>query len=73
MIANNKITILVIEDNVGICNMMARILIDSGYQVNMAYDGASGIEASKKEPPGLLLLDINLPHIAGAKHLPVWV
>ncbi len=69
MISNDKITILVIEDNVGICNMMARILADAGYQVNMAYDGASGIEAYKKESPGLLLLDINLPDINGIEVL----
>ncbi|MCR4292643.1 MAG: response regulator [Candidatus Kuenenia sp.] len=49
--------------------MMARILADSGYEVNMAYDGASGIEAYKKESPGLLLLDINLPDINGIEVL----
>ncbi|MCF6148075.1 MAG: sigma-54-dependent Fis family transcriptional regulator [Candidatus Kuenenia sp.] len=69
MTFNSKINILVIEDNFGICNMIARILTNSGYPANTAYDGASGIETYKKELPDLIILDINLPDISGIEIL----
>ncbi|MBM4053728.1 MAG: sigma-54-dependent Fis family transcriptional regulator [Planctomycetes bacterium] len=61
--------ILVIEDNVGICNMIARILTDADYSVHTANDGTSGIEIFRKESTGLIILDINLPDINGIEVL----
>jgi CheY-like chemotaxis protein/anti-sigma regulatory factor (Ser/Thr protein kinase) len=64
--------ILVVDDNTDAANSLAKLLQMHGHEVQVAYDGPSGIEAAKSFLPDLILLDIGLPGMDGfevAKHL----
>jgi CheY-like chemotaxis protein len=58
-------TILYIEDNPENRMLVRSVLTPAGYTVHDAEDGLAGIEAALREPPALILLDINLPTIDG--------
>jgi putative two-component system response regulator len=58
-------TVLVIEDERPIANLMARLLSDQGFQVDVAGDGETGLRSIATHPPALILLDIGLPGING--------
>ena len=57
--------ILYIEDNPENRLLMRRVLVAEGYEVDEAFDGASGLEKAAASPPDLILMDINLPEIDG--------
>ena len=54
-------TILVIDDDINICEMLRVYYENEGYEVKAANDGAEGINAFKLYEPDLVLLDIMLP------------
>ena len=54
----NKITILVVDDEQDICNMVAEILKDEGYKVITAYGYNSALDIIKNENINLILTDI---------------
>lgn len=58
-------TILIIEDEIAIQNIIKAFLEDAGYIVILASDGIMGIELFKKYKPDLVLLDLMLPKIDG--------
>ena len=58
-------TILVIEDEAPIQNILHAFLADAGYSVLLASDGAEGLEKFHQRHPDLVLLDILLPGIDG--------
>ena len=58
-------TILVIEDDVDINEMIKMRLQDDGYDVISAFDGHEGMEKLKIHNPDLIILDIILPKING--------
>ena len=65
-------TILVIEDDTELSNVMNVFLSNEGFQVVQAFSGREGLEAFKKENPLLVILDIMLPGIDGisiCKHI----
>lgn len=57
--------ILVIEDDKFLRELISQKLLKEGYEIAEAMDGEKGIEAVKKEQPGLILLDLILPGIDG--------
>jgi len=57
--------ILVIEDDKFLRELISQKLLKEGYDIAEANDGEKGIEAVKKENPGLVLLDLILPGIDG--------
>ncbi len=57
--------ILVVEDDVGIGNMVRRGLEESGYDVDLARDGLHGLELAERGGYGLILLDLMLPGMDG--------
>ena len=59
----NKIAI--IEDDIDICNMIAKFLENNKYIVHYALNGAEGIELCKSLVPDLIILDIMLPQLNG--------
>ena len=59
----NKIAI--IEDDIDICNMIAKFLENNEYIVHYALNGAEGIELCKSLVPDLIILDIMLPKLNG--------
>jgi two-component system nitrogen regulation response regulator NtrX len=62
-------TILVVDDEVTICQSLKAILEDEGYQVLVAGSGEEAIKVVDEEMPQLVLLDIWLPGIDGLEAL----
>ena len=58
-------TILLVEDNEMNRDMLSRRLARKGYNVLVALDGETGIEAARKDCPDLVLMDMSLPVIDG--------
>ena len=54
-------TILVIDDEVAIVNVIRLHLEKKGYKVFAAHDGEEGLERARQLKPGLIILDINMP------------
>ncbi len=53
--------ILVVDDDLHICEMIRVYLENEGYEIKCANDGAEGIASFKYYEPDLVLLDIMLP------------
>ena len=57
--------ILLVEDNELNRDMLSRRLSRRGYEVEVAVDGAQGIEKARALTPDLILMDVGLPGIDG--------
>lgn len=53
--------ILVVDDDMNICEVLKLFLDNDGYEVKCAGDGAEAVESFKMFDPDLVLLDIMLP------------
>ena len=53
--------ILVVDDDVNICDLLRLYFENEGYEVKTANDGAEGVSYFKMYEPDLVLLDIMLP------------
>jgi CheY-like chemotaxis protein len=53
--------VLVVEDNVDSAESMQLLLELSGYHVEIAHDGPSGLDAASRFQPEIVLCDIGLP------------
>ena len=62
---NQKISVLVIEDEKSICDFISRTLELNGYKVMTAFTGKDGLQAITSALPDLVLLDLGLPDIDG--------
>ena len=60
-----KGTVLVVEDEPKITELLELYLERDGYQVTIASNGASALEMFRRQAPDLVLLDINLPEVDG--------
>ena len=58
-------TILIIEDESDLAELVAFNLEKEGYRPLIATDGPSGLEAARHNPPDLILLDLMLPGMSG--------
>jgi two-component system nitrogen regulation response regulator NtrX len=58
-------TVLVVDDEKGIRDVLKDILEDEGHRVHTAEDGIEGLELLSAEPIDLVLLDIWLPNMGG--------
>lgn len=59
-------TVLVVDDQPELLEMMNVGLQLAGYQVHTARDGAAALQAARHYPPDLVILDFNLPGPSGA-------
>jgi DNA-binding response OmpR family regulator len=57
--------ILIVEDDQSIRDALRRSLADRGHAVSVAATGMSGLEATLKEQPEAVLLDLGLPDVDG--------
>lgn len=60
-----KSTILIIEDNLEMCENISGILQLGNYEVIAAHDGKSGIELAHNHKPDMILCDIMMPELDG--------
>lgn len=58
-------TILVVEDDLSLADVVAFTLRRAGYRVAVVHDGLAAVEALEREDPALVLLDLNLPRLDG--------
>jgi len=58
-------TVLVVDDEKGVRDLLHSFLKTAGYQAIMASNGEEAIELAKSESPKAILLDINMPGIDG--------
>jgi CheY-like chemotaxis protein len=60
------VSVLVIEDNMDGADSLARFLrVGAGYDVRVAYDGATGARLAAAHPPDAVVCDIALPRLNG--------
>lgn len=62
---SNKHKILIVEDEINICNFISTILETNDYQVLTAFDGNTGKTMLYSHHPGLVILDLGLPDMDG--------
>lgn len=62
---NSGRRILVIDDDINICELIRLYMEKENYEVTTMYNGYDGIEEFKKNTPSLVILDIMLPEIDG--------
>lgn len=67
-----KGTILVVDDEPDICNLIKEILEDEGFHVVLAENGAEARARKQESNPDLVLLDIWMPDIDGITILKEW-
>ena len=66
---SHKITILAIEDEHSISNLISTILSSNGYKVILAHSGKEGLSLIQSHRPDIVLLDLGLPDIDGLEVL----
>lgn len=62
-------TVLVVEDEFGIAELLESVLTDEGYRVFTAMNGQEGLALAKKERPSLIISDFMMPVMDGATML----
>ena len=58
-------TIVLIDDEFGLADVVSATLSDAGYRVRTAVNGAQGLEVMAEHPPDLVLLDYMMPLLDG--------
>src|ERR1044071_541672 len=61
-----KKKILIIDDNVYIRDVLARLLEYEHFNVVIAEDGRAGLDKAAEAHPDLIIIDFNMPHLNGA-------
>jgi len=60
--SDRAFSILIVEDNASLADSLAMYLrIATGFDVRVAVDGVAGVEAALRDPPDVIICDINLP------------
>lgn len=63
-------SILVVDDDLHIGNMLEEALVKEGYSVTRAYSGTEALLVLAGKTPDLILLDLMLPGLSGEELLP---
>jgi DNA-binding response OmpR family regulator len=62
-------SVLIVEDEEGLLEILELNMRSAGYRVAIAADGLVGWQQFEREQPDLLVLDLNLPQISGFRLL----
>lgn len=62
-------TIMVVDDDDQVRNLLAELLENCGYRAKVAANGLSAIEQIEKDIPDVVLLDLNMPVMDGYRVL----
>jgi DNA-binding response OmpR family regulator len=62
-------TILIVDDEPQIRDLLRNYLSARGYQVRVASDGQQALALVDQEPPDLIVLDVNMPGMNGIEVL----
>src|SRR5437762_3203680 len=66
---SNQPSILVVDDEMGILDVLRILLKGEGFDVTTAQGGKAGLEALKGDPPDIVLTDIKMPGVSGTEIL----
>ncbi len=64
-----KRRILVVDDNPDMVKILSGFLTERGFELFTAFNGREAIESARSKSPELVLLDLNLPDMAGKEIL----
>jgi DNA-binding response OmpR family regulator len=62
---NNEYSILVVDDEIHMCDVLKRILEKAGYYVFTASDGKNALDITREQKPDVILLDLMMPGMNG--------
>ncbi len=65
----NELRVLLVEDEVSVCELYEKVLRESGYQVDSAHDGEEAFGLAHAGGYDLILLDVMMPKIHGIEVL----
>ncbi len=65
----NKHRILVVDDEIDICEFLADFFVAKGYETDCALGGEEALRKVEENPPAVILLDIRMPDIDGMEVL----
>ena len=60
-------TVLVVEDDLAVLDLLDDALGEEGYRVRRAEDGMEALEAVRQEPPDLVVADVHMPRLDGGQ------
>ncbi len=64
---SRKVKVLVVDDDLGMCETLSDILEDKGYDVVAAHDGQEAVQRAKEDLFDLVLMDIKMPKMNGVE------
>jgi len=64
-----RASVLVVDDEPTISEVVARYLVRAGYDTRIAGDGAQALALHAERPADLLVLDVMMPHVSGVEVL----
>jgi DNA-binding response OmpR family regulator len=65
-------SVLVVDDDPDVCDLVTYKLEQSGFEVRRACDGDAALREVAQRVPDLVLLDIMMPGISGLEVLELW-
>lgn len=68
--ANGRASVLVIDDDDDIRELLSDYLVAHGYAVRVAADAASGLARIGERAPEIVLIDVDMPGLTGVDALP---
>jgi CheY-like chemotaxis protein len=57
--------VLIVEDNADAAESLMMLIEVLGHRVRVAHDGVTALDAARREPPDIMLVDIGLPGMDG--------
>jgi len=69
MSPNKEKTILVVDDDKELCEILVDQLTRAGFKTLSAHDGEEGLKVALEHKPNLILLDVMMPKMDGIKML----
>jgi DNA-binding response OmpR family regulator len=60
-------SVLIVDDEPAIVEILSTYLRDEGFQVHVAHDGDEALRVVQRERPDLVLLDLSLPTMSGVE------
>jgi CheY-like chemotaxis protein len=70
-VAQFRFRILVVDDELSICETAGQILESEGYEVLTAADGLEALDALSKSLPDVIISDLNMPRMSGFEFLAI--
>ena len=57
--------VLIVDDNVDAADTLAALLVISGHETAVAYEGVSALEHAESSRPNVVVLDLGMPGMSG--------